>query len=174
MHYMDACSLFTHIQITSWVESILCMSMQSFGWLSFVGSHTQIKTHNLTHGFEMLVLSWDQGFEGVWHWLINVAWHYIHQVEMKRQRFIKNKVMAWLLVANVDKVEFHTTMWSHLPLRGMMVMMFGGCKVNTIMVLLTRSMPLSSSMQVALANGHCEATFANIKLLFYWHVSTLQ
>jgi hypothetical protein len=48
-----------------------------------------------------------------------------------------------------------------------MVMMFGGCKANTILVLVTRFVPLSSSMQVALANGHCETTFANIKLLFY-------
>jgi hypothetical protein len=42
---MDACSFFTHIWITSSVESMLCMSMQSFGL--FVGSHTQIKTHKL-------------------------------------------------------------------------------------------------------------------------------
>jgi hypothetical protein len=46
-----------------------------------------------------------------------------------------------------------------------MVMMFGGCEPNTILVLPTRSMALSPSMQVALANGHCEATFASIKLL---------
>jgi len=45
--------------------------------------------------------------------------------------------------------------------------MFNRCEANTIMVLFTRFMPLSKSMQVALANGHCEATFANIKLLFY-------
>jgi hypothetical protein len=49
----------------------------------------------------------------------------------------------------------------------MMVMMFGKCEANTILVLFTKSMPLSQSMQVALANGHCEATFASIKLLFY-------
>jgi hypothetical protein len=49
----------------------------------------------------------------------------------------------------------------------MMVMMFGGNEANTILVLLTRSMLLSPSLQVALANGHCEATFASIKLLFY-------
>ncbi len=64
-------------------------------------------------------------------------------------------------------------MWSHLPLRGMMVMMFSRCGTNT-MVLLTRSMPLSLNMQVAFANGHCEATFVNIKLLFYWRVPILQ
>jgi hypothetical protein len=49
----------------------------------------------------------------------------------------------------------------------MMVMMFGGCKANTILVSLVKFMPLSPSMQVALVNGHCEATFASIKLLFY-------
>ncbi len=35
-------------------------------------------------------------------------------------------------------------------------------------------MPLSPSTQVAPANGHCNATFANIKLLLYWLVPTLQ
>jgi hypothetical protein len=49
----------------------------------------------------------------------------------------------------------------------MMVMMFDECEANTILVLFTRSMPLSPSMQVALTNGHYEATFASIKLLFY-------
>jgi hypothetical protein len=44
----------------------------------------------------------------------------------------------------------------------MMVMMFGGCKANTILVLLTRFVPLSPSIRVALANGNCKATFANI------------
>jgi len=45
--------------------------------------------------------------------------------------------------------------------------MFGGCKTNTILVSFAKSMPLSPNMQVALVNGHCEATFASIKLLFY-------
>jgi hypothetical protein len=49
----------------------------------------------------------------------------------------------------------------------MMVMIFGGCEANIILVLFTRFMPLSQSMQAAFANGHCEATFTNIKLLFY-------
>jgi len=71
-------------------------------------------------------------------------------------------------------VRFHTPMWSHLPLKGMMVTMFGKCEANTIMMLFTRSVPLSLNMQVALVNGHCEATFANIKLLFYWLIPTLQ
>ncbi len=31
----------------------------------------------------------------------------------------------------------------------------------------SRSVPLSSTMQVAYVNGHCEVTFASIKLLFY-------
>jgi hypothetical protein len=114
MHYMDSCSLFTHNQITSWVESMLCMSMHSFGWLGFTRRHIQIKTHKLEshHGaLKTLVLSWDQGFERVLHWLISVkvnhncgttlyAQHY-----MKRQRFIKNKVMPRLVVGSVDKVN---------------------------------------------------------------------
>jgi hypothetical protein len=38
---------FSHIQITSWVGSMLWMSLQSFGWLGFVGCPIQIKTHKL-------------------------------------------------------------------------------------------------------------------------------
>jgi len=49
----------------------------------------------------------------------------------------------------------------------MMVMMFGNYEANTILMLLKRFVPLSLNMQVALANGHYEATFASIKLLFY-------
>jgi hypothetical protein len=49
----------------------------------------------------------------------------------------------------------------------MMVIMFGKFEANTILVLLTRFVPLSLSMQVALVNGHCKATFASFKLLFY-------
>jgi hypothetical protein len=91
----------------------------------------------------------------------------MYQVKMKRQGFIKNKVMARLMVANVDKTSWipHIDVISP-TFEGMMVMMFGRCETNT-MVLLKRSMPLSPSMQVAFTNGHHEATFASIKLLFY-------
>jgi len=34
-----------------------------------------------------------------------MAHHYMHQTKMKRQGFIKNKVMVWLVVANVEKVS---------------------------------------------------------------------
>jgi hypothetical protein len=34
-----------------------------------------------------------------------MAQHFIHQVEMKRQGFIKNKVMARLVVVSVDKTN---------------------------------------------------------------------
>jgi hypothetical protein len=34
-----------------------------------------------------------------------MAQHYMHQAKMKRQGFIKNKVMAQLVVASVDKVN---------------------------------------------------------------------
>ncbi len=44
-----------------------------------------------------------------------------------------------------------------------MVMMFGGCEANTILVLFTKFVPLSLSVQVALVNAHYEATFASIK-----------
>jgi hypothetical protein len=47
----------------------------------------------------------------------------------------------------------------------MMVMMFGGCEANTILVLFTRFVPFSPNMQVALTNEHSKATFASIKLL---------
>jgi hypothetical protein len=56
----------------------------------------------------------------------------------------------------------------------MMVMMFGKCKTNTILMLLTRFVPFSLSTQVAILNGHYEATFGSIKLLFNWLVPTLQ
>ncbi len=89
---------------------------------------------------------------------------------MKRQGFIKKQghsvTCLWQVLATL--IRFHTPMWSHLPLRGMMTTMFGGCKANIIL------MPFSHSMQVGLTNGHCEATFASIKLLFYWLVLTLQ
>ncbi len=42
----------------------------------------------------------------VWRLTTIVPWHYMHQAEMKRQGFIKNKVMAWLVVASVDKVSW--------------------------------------------------------------------
>ncbi len=39
----------------------------------------------------------------VWRLTMTMARHYMHQAEMKKQRFIKNKVMAQLVVANVDE-----------------------------------------------------------------------
>jgi hypothetical protein len=99
----------------------------------------------------------------------------MHQAKMKKQGLIKSKVMVWLVATNIYKVnKFHTPMWSHLPLRGMMVMMFGKCETNTILVLLIRFVPLSMNTQVALMNGHYEVTFGSIKLLFNWLVPTLQ
>jgi hypothetical protein len=96
------------------------------------------------------------------------AQHYIHQVKMKKQGNIKNKVMVQFVVASVSKT-------SQIPHTNVIPFTFEGddgdnvrrCEVNTILVLLTRSMPLSPSTQVALANGQCKATFASIKLLFY-------
>ncbi len=35
-----------------------------------------------------------------------MAQHYMHQIKMKSQRFIKNKVMARLVMANVDKTNW--------------------------------------------------------------------
>jgi hypothetical protein len=43
-----ACWFFTHIRFTSWVVSMLSMSMQNFGWLGFNKCCTPIKTHKLT------------------------------------------------------------------------------------------------------------------------------
>jgi hypothetical protein len=103
----------------------------------------------------------------VWRLTTTVAWHYMHQVEMKREGFIKNKVMAWLVVASVDKTNRipHTDLISP-TFKGDDGDNVWGCETNTILVLLTRSVPLSLSRQVTFVNGHCEATFANIKLLF--------
>jgi len=51
-----------------------------------------------------------------------------------------------------------------------MVIMFRKCEANTILVLLTKFVPLSLNMQVALANGQYKVTFTSFKLLFYWCV----
>jgi hypothetical protein len=39
----------------------------------------------------------------MWRLTTTVARHYMHQAEMKKEGFIKNKVMAQLVVAIVDK-----------------------------------------------------------------------
>jgi len=36
-----------------------------------------------------------------------MAHHYVHQAEMKRQGFIKNKVIMWLVMASVKKVSWN-------------------------------------------------------------------
>jgi hypothetical protein len=41
----------------------------------------------------------------VWKLTRTMARHYMHQAKMKRQGFIKNKVMAQLVVASVDKAN---------------------------------------------------------------------
>ncbi len=69
-------------------------------------------------------------------------------------------------------VGFQPLMWSHLPLKGMMVTICVECETKNIMVLLTRFMPPSLNTQVTLTNGHCEAIFV-IMLLFYWLIPTL-
>jgi hypothetical protein len=87
---------------------------------------------------------------------------------MKKQGNVKNKVMVQFVVVSVSKT-------SQIPHTNVIPSTFEGddgnnvwwCEVNTILILFTRSMPLSPNTQVALANGQCEATFASIKLLFY-------
>ncbi len=130
----------------------------------------------------MLVIFWDQGFEGVLYWLVTMEANHdngttLYASSQNEEAKVHKKqghgvTLWWQVLAKLIRV--HTPIWSHLPFKGMMVAMFGGCEANTILVLLTRSMPLSPSTQFALANGHCEATFASIKLLFYWVVLTLQ
>jgi hypothetical protein len=92
----------------------------------------------------------------------------MHQAKMKRQGFIKNKVMIQLVVVNIDKINYiaHTNV---IPptFEGMIVMICCKCEANNILVLLTRFMPLSPNTQVAFANGHYEAIFTSIMLLFY-------
>ncbi len=41
----------------------------------------------------------------VWRLTTTMTWHYMHQVEKKRQGFIKNKVMARLVMASVNKAS---------------------------------------------------------------------
>ncbi len=99
----------------------------------------------------------------------------MHQAKMKKQGFIKNKVMIWLVVASVDKN-------SQIPHTDVISLTFeeeDGDNVWQVwnqhhLMLLTIFVPLSPSMQVALVNGHFKAIFASIKLLLYWCVLTLQ
>jgi len=93
---------------------------------------------------------------------------------MKTLSFIKNKVMAWPVVASVDKA-------SRIPHTNVISPTFEGDDGDDVWQVrsqyhpsVTRFVPLSPSMQVALVNGHGKATFASIKLLFYWCVLTLQ
>jgi hypothetical protein len=87
---------------------------------------------------------------------------------MKKQGFIKNKVMAQLVVASVDKVGW-------IPHTNVIPPTFEGDDGDDVWwvqsqyhpSIASRFMPFSSIMQIAYVNGHCEATFTSIKLLFY-------
>jgi hypothetical protein len=92
---------------------------------------------------------------------------------MKKQGFIKNKVMAQLVVASVDKVNW-------IPHSDVIPLTFKGDDGDDVWQVqshhrrgVIRYVPLSLNTQVAFANGHCKASFASIKLLLYWFVPTL-
>jgi len=103
-----------------------------------------------------------KGLWGALHWLVNVevnhncgmtlyapSWDEETKVHKKQGHGI---ILWWQVLTKL--IKFHTPMWSHLPLKGMMVMMFGRWEANTILVLLIRFVPLSPNMQVALVNGN--------------------
>jgi len=110
----------------------------------------------------------------VWRLTMSMAQHYRHQMEMKRWRFIKNKVVAWHVATSVKKALLiqHTNV-IHLTLVGAnMLIMHGCCKSNTILMSIIIFMPTSLNMHLAHANGHCMGICASTRL-FSWHVSTL-
>jgi hypothetical protein len=51
-----------------------------------------------TKGFKERYIDWL-----VWRLTTSMARHYMHQMEMKKRGFIKNKVVAQFVVASVEK-----------------------------------------------------------------------
>ncbi len=83
---------------------------------------------------------------------------------MKRQGFIKNKVVAQFMVASVEK----TFMIPHIDVirPTPMLVVHEWCRTNTILMSFTIFMPFSLNMHLAHASGHCIRIFASTKLLF--------
>jgi hypothetical protein len=87
----------------------------------------------------------------------------MHQAEMERQGFIKNKVLAQFMVAIVEKAFMipHIDVIWPIPM-----LVHEWCKTNTILVSFIIFMPLSLNMHLAHASGHCATICASTKLLF--------
>jgi hypothetical protein len=92
--------------------------MHNFGWLRFDESqfnHFNQKTQVSIESYHEVLKCWfsleTKGLKGcrinwlMWRLTMTVAQHYMHQVKMKRQGFIYNKVMVRLVVPNVDKTS---------------------------------------------------------------------
>jgi hypothetical protein len=111
----------------------------------------------------------------VWRLTTNVAWHYMHQAEMKRQGFIKNKIMAWLVVASVDKAN-------RIPHTNVISPTFEGDDGDDFWRVWSQHHPNVTykihAPFIEYASCICEwalqGNFASSKLLFYWHLPTLQ
>ncbi len=107
----------------------------------------------------------------VWRLTMTMAWHYMHQVDMKRWRLIKNKVMAWHVAASVKKTLLipHTNV-IHLTL-------VGENNVNYAWMLQSQHHPnviynFHAPFTKYASYGHCMGICASIRL-FSWHVRTL-
>ncbi len=114
------------------------------------------------------------------NWLVSrltttMEQHYMHQANMKMQGFVKNKVMAWLVVANVDKASqiSHTNVISST---------FEGDDCDDVWWVQSQHRPNVTYEIHApfIMYASCifewalQGNFASIKLLFYWHLLTLQ
>ncbi len=71
----------------------------------------------------------------VWKLIMTMAQHYMHQVGMKRQGFIKNKVVAWLVAISTEKTLLipHANV-IHLPLVVEDKVVHGWCRANIVLV----------------------------------------
>jgi hypothetical protein len=131
---MDASSFFTHIQITSRVESMLCMPhaklwMVRFHWIP----HSNQKTQASIEFYHRALKNVGSFFKPkVWkgaHQLVNVEANHncgmtLYAPSLNEEASVHKKTRSWHVLwwqMLTKLVEFHTPMWPHLPLRGMMV-----------------------------------------------------
>lgn len=159
------CNVYVHVDL--W--------MVGFCWVPHSNHDTQSNTEFYHGVLKHKFFFESKGLRGchidwlVWR-LTTIVVRHMHQVEMKRQGFIKNKVMAQFMVASVEKAFMipHINVIYPTPM-----LVHESCKTNTILVSFTIFMPLSSNMHFAHASGHCATICESTKLLFSWHVPTL-
>ncbi len=103
LDYIMGWKYVVHVHVELWMVG-LC-------WVPHLNQDTQASIKSY-HGVLKCWFSLEtKGLKGhrinwlVWRLTTIVARHYMHQVEMKRRGFIKNKVMTWLVVKSVDKTS---------------------------------------------------------------------